>query len=151
LGGWSVAGITTFQSGTPFSVANGSDRNNDAIQAVSGAVDDAGSMNPQFTPRSSFTEMNASMARRIRCAESLLIYAIDRQYGKQRNSSRSEAARLRSRLVEYYAREGSGEPLIIELPRGGYTPLFRQPEARQERKTHPKLWHKGALAPSPWY
>jgi hypothetical protein len=31
LGGWQVAGITTFQSGTPFSVGNGSDRNNDAI------------------------------------------------------------------------------------------------------------------------
>ena len=29
--GWQLAGITTFQSGTPFSVANGSDRNNDAI------------------------------------------------------------------------------------------------------------------------
>ena len=33
LGGWSVAGITTFQSGTPFTVANGSERNNDAIPA----------------------------------------------------------------------------------------------------------------------
>ena len=33
LGGWSVAGITTFQSGTPFTLANGSDRNNDAIPA----------------------------------------------------------------------------------------------------------------------
>jgi hypothetical protein len=29
LAGWSVAGITTLQSGTPFTVANGSDRNND--------------------------------------------------------------------------------------------------------------------------
>jgi hypothetical protein len=28
LGGWRFAGITTFQSGTPFSVANGFDRNN---------------------------------------------------------------------------------------------------------------------------
>ncbi len=28
LGGWQIAGITTFQSGTPFSVANGFDRNN---------------------------------------------------------------------------------------------------------------------------
>ncbi len=28
LGGWHVAGITTFQSGTPFTVANGGDRNN---------------------------------------------------------------------------------------------------------------------------
>jgi hypothetical protein len=33
FGGWSVAGITTFQSGTPFSVGNGSDRNNDVILA----------------------------------------------------------------------------------------------------------------------
>jgi hypothetical protein len=33
LGGWSVAGVTTLQSGTPFSVANGSDRNNDGIPA----------------------------------------------------------------------------------------------------------------------
>jgi hypothetical protein len=33
LGGWQLAGIATFQSGTPYSVANGSDRNNDAILA----------------------------------------------------------------------------------------------------------------------
>jgi hypothetical protein len=33
LGGWQLAGITTFQSGTPFSVGNGSDRNNDGTPA----------------------------------------------------------------------------------------------------------------------
>ena len=31
LGGWSVAGITSFQSGTPFTARNGLDRNNDAV------------------------------------------------------------------------------------------------------------------------
>ena len=31
LGGWSIAGITTFQSGTPYTVQNGSDRNNDGF------------------------------------------------------------------------------------------------------------------------
>jgi outer membrane receptor protein involved in Fe transport len=33
FGGWSISGITTFQSGTPYSVANGSgaDRNNDGL------------------------------------------------------------------------------------------------------------------------
>ena len=31
LGGWSLAGITTFQSGTPYTVLNGSDRNNDGF------------------------------------------------------------------------------------------------------------------------
>jgi outer membrane receptor protein involved in Fe transport len=33
FGGWSVAGITTFQSGTPFAVGNGTDRNGDAVLA----------------------------------------------------------------------------------------------------------------------
>ncbi len=31
FGGWSVAGISSFQSGTPFTALNGSDRNNDTI------------------------------------------------------------------------------------------------------------------------
>src|ERR1044071_178261 len=35
---------------------------------------------------------------------------------------RSEAARLRSRLIEYYVGEGSRDPVVIELPKGGYTP-----------------------------
>ena len=31
MGGWSIAGITSFQTGAPFTLQNGSDRNNDAI------------------------------------------------------------------------------------------------------------------------
>src|SRR5262245_19569299 len=31
LGGWVITGITSFQSGTPFTVQNGLDRNNDAV------------------------------------------------------------------------------------------------------------------------
>jgi hypothetical protein len=31
LGGWSVAGVSSFQSGAPFTIANGFDRNNDGI------------------------------------------------------------------------------------------------------------------------
>ena len=45
---------------------------------------------------------------------------------KQDSIVRSEAARLRSRLVEYYAGEGSGDPVVIELPKGGYLPVLRQ-------------------------
>ena len=33
LGGWSIAGITTFQSGTPYTVGNVTDRNNDTVLA----------------------------------------------------------------------------------------------------------------------
>jgi TolB-like protein len=45
---------------------------------------------------------------------------------------RTEAGRLRARLTEYYAGEGKGDPLVIEVPKGGYTPVFRQPEAAPE-------------------
>jgi TolB-like protein/Flp pilus assembly protein TadD len=37
---------------------------------------------------------------------------------------RVEARRLRARLAEYYAASGAGDPIVIELPRGGYTPVF---------------------------
>ena len=37
---------------------------------------------------------------------------------------RTEAARLRSRLGEYYAGPGRSSTLRIELPKGGYTPVF---------------------------
>src|SRR5689334_14917260 len=39
---------------------------------------------------------------------------------------RTEAGRLRSRLSEYYAGEGKDDALVIELPKGGYVPTFRE-------------------------
>lgn len=44
---------------------------------------------------------------------------------------RTEAAKLRVRLEKYYAGEGTGDPVVIELPKGGYTPLFRQLEVAE--------------------
>ena len=43
---------------------------------------------------------------------------------------RVEAGRLRRRLERYYAGEGAGETVWIELPRGGYVPVFRWREAQ---------------------
>jgi hypothetical protein len=37
---------------------------------------------------------------------------------------RSQAWRLRSKLNEYYQSEGASDPVLIELPRGSYVPLF---------------------------
>jgi hypothetical protein len=39
---------------------------------------------------------------------------------------RTEAARLRTRLGEYYLNGGRTDRLIIEMPKGGYTPVFRE-------------------------
>ena len=44
---------------------------------------------------------------------------------------RTEAARIRARLARYYATEGSGDPLVIEVPKGGYVPRYRQREVAQ--------------------
>ncbi len=67
---------------------------------------------------------------------------------KQHSIVRTEAGRLRARLAEYYAGKGSGDPVVIELPKGGYTPAFRQPElAPQEQKLRSRRrWLAAALA-----
>ena len=56
---------------------------------------------------------------------------------RQDSIVRTEAARLRARLSQYYAEEGVADPVIIELPKGGYTPLFRQPEVPKEDEGRP--------------
>jgi TolB-like protein len=45
---------------------------------------------------------------------------------------RVDAARLRAKLREYYGSEGAAEQLIIELPKGGYTPTFRENSIRAD-------------------
>ena len=45
---------------------------------------------------------------------------------------RTEAGRLRARLAEYYKGEGRGDALVIELPKGGYVPVFLQAEGASE-------------------
>ncbi len=41
---------------------------------------------------------------------------------------RVQARRLRAKLVRYYREEGHADLLIIELPKGGYSPAFKQRE-----------------------
>jgi TolB-like protein/Flp pilus assembly protein TadD len=42
---------------------------------------------------------------------------------------RVQARRLRAKLVRYYREEGSTDPVTIDLPKGGYAPVFRPREA----------------------
>src|SRR5919198_1470671 len=51
---------------------------------------------------------------------------------KQDPIVRTEASRLRARLSEYYLGEGKDDPLIIELPKGGYVPVIRPYQRRPE-------------------
>ncbi len=61
---------------------------------------------------------------------------------------RTEAGRLRARLAEYYAGEGSGDALVIELPKGGYTPVIRSDEKTPgaPRSGWGRVWPKMAVA-----
>ena len=50
---------------------------------------------------------------------------------------RVQARRLRARLVRYYREEGGADAIVIELPKGGYTPVFKQREAAgSSRRSH---------------
>src|SRR6516162_6147741 len=61
---------------------------------------------------------------------------------------RTEAVRLRARLDRYYATEGAQDPLVIELPKGGYVPRVRQPAAMcGVQRTRPtRVWLAVPLA-----
>src|SRR5262245_29816987 len=43
---------------------------------------------------------------------------------------RVQARRLRARLTRYYHDEGQQDEIIIELPKGGYAPVFKRREPR---------------------
>src|SRR4051812_26143065 len=63
--------------------------------------------------------------------------------------ARVEASRLRSRLDLYYATEGTADPVVITLPKGGYVPQFDyRPAVERDRAIPPRrervIW--GALA-----
>ena len=47
---------------------------------------------------------------------------------------RVEAVRLRHALARYYSGSGRDDPLVIEVPRGGYVPAFRRGNAGEEQK-----------------
>ena len=55
------------------------------------------------------------------------LYAAHGEFDPQVTSVvRVDGTRLRSKLLEYYATEGSGDPIIFDLPKGSYAPAFRE-------------------------
>jgi len=65
---------------------------------------------------------------------------------------RTEAIRLRARLEKYYQAEGSQDPLVIELPKGGYRPVFRErPQTEPEPSAPPVPVGARALVRRSWW
>ena len=56
---------------------------------------------------------------------------------RQDSIVRTEAAKLRARLARYYAGEGAADPVVIDIPKGGYAPAMEFPE---RRGVSPRRW-----------
>jgi hypothetical protein len=66
------------------------------------------------------------------------ILVFDRAEGYDSNEDnivRSYARNLRRRIENYYANEGKGEPMHLEIPRGGYAPFFSPRDFAEEKST----------------
>ena len=61
---------------------------------------------------------------------------------------RVEARRLRQQLASYYQGSGRLDPMVIEIPKGAYTPAFhkRESEHPPARRSLPKRWVAAGLA-----
>lgn len=60
---------------------------------------------------------------------------------------RVEARRLRLKLKTYYASIGRADQVLIDFPKGTYTPVFR---FRTARSNHPKLTERSSIAVLPF-
>ena len=58
---------------------------------------------------------------------------------------RVEAGRLRRALDHYYSNGGTGDPVVIELPRGHYVPKFRCNKGRLRAASRLRAW-RGRIA-----
>ena len=67
------------------------------------------------------------------------------------NIVRVEARELRKRLEAYFAHEGKNEAVVIEVPKGGYVPIFRPREEATSQPAEPEseASAEAAVAPLP--
>jgi len=69
---------------------------------------------------------------------------------RQESTVRMHVARLRQKLGEYYRTEGTDDPILVDLPKGGFKLTFEQREARPdpaiERAAAAKRWGYKELA-----
>jgi hypothetical protein len=62
------------------------------------------------------------------------------------NIVRVHASMLRKRLEQYFSTEGAGEPVVIEIPKGNYAPVFHE---RPGSSTSPVMVPPAPGAPKP--
>ena len=63
---------------------------------------------------------------------------------------RVQVSQLRKRLEQYFASEGRDEPVVIEIPKGTYTPVFRSRESDSSSDRPPELLRPRLPARERW-
>lgn len=81
----------------------------------------------------------------------LAVFGQSESFDPQTNTIvRVQAGRLRRRLDMYYLTDGSGDPVAISIPKGGYVPRFQQrhaaPTARARKESAPEPEQKAKSA-----
>jgi hypothetical protein len=56
---------------------------------------------------------------------------------RQESTVRMHVARLRQKLGEYYRTEGAEDPIVVDLPKGGFKLIFEQREIRRDPIAEP--------------
>jgi hypothetical protein len=57
---------------------------------------------------------------------------------RQESAVRMQVGRLRQKLAEYYRTEGAGDPIVVDLPKGGFAVVFEQRKAPFEQIPSPE-------------
>ena len=65
------------------------------------------------------------------------------------NIVRVNATDLRKRIEDYFATDGANEPLILEIPRGSYKPVFRRRASNPQRRLPQQRQYPSSLPPPP--
>jgi hypothetical protein len=94
-------------------------------------------------------ETLAGRASRIK-AYSVAISVLDRDdtFDPQTDPMvRIEASQLRRRLERYYLTQGAADPVVIDLPKGGYVPVFRLAEVAAPPEVESKHDSRSFMGP----
>jgi hypothetical protein len=68
---------------------------------------------------------------------------------RQESVVRMQVARLRQKLGEYYRTDGAQDPILIELPKGGFKVTFEpRPAAQPEEPVRRRRWREAVVAAS---
>jgi serine/threonine-protein kinase len=78
------------------------------------------------------------------------LYAFDQKFDPRISAVvRVDATRLRAKLREYYASEGALDPLIIDVPKGSYTPVFSEAPSEPSAESAIAVLPFSNLSPEP--